>query len=299
VNTPIETVGPLAVAVPAVVAGLAAAHQRFGTLAWADVLEPAIRLAREGIHFPSPGREQIFDDAPRFKDFSETMRVFVHAWDDHTLRQPDLESTLATLAREGPKAMYGGDIGATIVGYLRAEGGLLDMRDLTEYAVEIGPAQQSVYRGFDVFTPGSATGGGVVVPLLRNLERVELGVLEPLGAERMCALVEATGAVWRERLGHKTSVDAGCTDHLVVGDTRGNVVSVTTTLQMLMGSGVTVPGTGVVLNNGMGLFDSAPDRSASIGPGKKSITNMCPTIVLQQGRPVLAIGASGGRPCTS
>jgi gamma-glutamyltranspeptidase/glutathione hydrolase len=81
----------------------------------------------------------------------------------------------------------------------------------------------------------------------------------------------------------------------VAADARGNVVSVTTTLQMLMGSGVTVPGTGIVLNNGMGLFEAAPGRPASIGAGKRAITNMCPTVVLHHARPMLAIGASGGR----
>jgi gamma-glutamyltranspeptidase/glutathione hydrolase len=51
-----------------------------------------------------------------------------------------------------------------------------------------------------------------------------------------------------------------------------------------------VPGTGIVLNNGMGLFEPA-----SLAPAKTALTNMCPTIVLRDGHPVLAIGASGGR----
>ena len=101
----------------------------------------------------------------------------------------------------------------------------------------------------------------------------------------------ATADVWSQRLGASVTADSGCTDHLVVGDAHGNVVSVTTTLQMLMGSGVTVPGTGIVLNNGMSLF--SPD---TLGPGKKATTNMSPTVVAaRRDQPVLAIGASGGR----
>jgi gamma-glutamyltranspeptidase/glutathione hydrolase len=106
----------------------------------------------------------------------------------------------------------------------------------------------------------------------------------------MAGLVDVSADVWARRLGKPLTADAGCTDHLVVGDRDGNVVSVTSTLQMLMGSGVTVPGTGIILNNGMSLF--SPDTLAA---GKKSTTNMSPTVVLRDGQPVLAVGASGGR----
>jgi gamma-glutamyltranspeptidase/glutathione hydrolase len=200
------------------------------------------------------------------------------------------------LARDGPAALYAGDLGAQIARYLRAEGGLLDSADLAAYRVDIRPAMRSTYRGMDVYTSGRDSGGGVLAPVLGRLERLDLASLEPLGAERMAAVIEATGQVWSERLGSTTvTADSGCTDHLVVADRRGNVVSVTTTLQMLMGSGVTVPGTGIVLNNGMCLFDERPGRPNSLAPGKKAITNMCPTVVLRDGQPVVAIGASGGR----
>jgi gamma-glutamyltranspeptidase/glutathione hydrolase len=295
---PIVNTGPKAVTVPGVVAGLAAAHARFGTLPWADLLAPAIRLAAGGIVFPSPGRDQVFDDAPRFKAFGETTRVFVDAWEGDTLRQPDLAATLSTLADDGPALLYSGDLGAAIVRYLRALDGHLDGLDLANYAPEVRRATRCTYHGFEVFTSGSASGGGVLVPLLQRLEHVDMSSLDPLGPRRMSAVVDATAEVWSARLGTGAigaSVDAGCTDHLVVGDAHGNMVSVTSTLQMLMGSGVTVPGTGMVLNNGMGLFTDRPGRADSLEAGKRSVTNMCPTVVVRDGAAVLAVGGSGGR----
>jgi gamma-glutamyltranspeptidase/glutathione hydrolase len=294
---PIVHTGPLAVAVPGVVAGLAAAHARFGTLPWAELLAPAIRLAAEGIVFPSPGRDQVFDDAPRFKQFQETMRVFVDAWEGERLRQPDLAVTLGAMAADGPALLYTGDLGAEIVRYLRTEGGILDQGDLARYAPEVAPAPRCTYHGFEVCTSGSHTGGGVLGPLLHRLEQTNPSSDDPLGPRRMLAVVDATAEVWSRRLGSGVSIDSGCTDHLVVADTHGNIVSVTSTLQTLMGSGVTVPGTGIVLNNGMGLFTDQPGRPDSLAAGKKAITNMCPTVVVRVGdrRPVLATGASGGR----
>jgi gamma-glutamyltranspeptidase / glutathione hydrolase len=285
----IVNTGPLAVTVPAVVAGLAAAHTRFGTLPWTDLLQPAIRIASEGVVFPSPGRDQVFDDAPRFKPFAETTRVFVDAWEADRLRQPDLAATLEAIAQDGPSLLYAGELGAQIVGFLQAAGGILDRQDLASYTPEVCKATCTSYHGFHVFTPGTDTGGGVLAAILRRLDTL-VPTGDPLGPQRMTALVDATADVWSQRLGATVREDSGCTDHLVVGDTHGNVVSVTTTLQMLMGSGVTVPGTGIVLNNGMSLF--SPD---TLAPGKKATTNMSPTIALRDGKPVLAIGGSGGR----
>jgi gamma-glutamyltranspeptidase/glutathione hydrolase len=295
--SPIVNTGPLAVTVPGIVAGLAAAHARFGTLPWAELLAPAIRLAAEGIVFPSPGRDQIFDDVPRFEQFTETLRVFVDAWDVERLRQPDLASTLAALADDGPAVLYSGDLGAEIIRYVRAHGGILDQHDLANYVPEILHAERCTYHGFEVYTASFHSGGGVLLPLLQRLERAELSRDDPLGPRRMLAVVDATAEVWSSRLGTNVTADMACTDHLVVGDTRGNVVSVTSTLQMLMGSGVTVPGTGIVLNNGMSLFSDRPGRPDTVAAGKKATTNMCPTIVVRvgDGAPVLAIGGSGGR----
>ena len=87
----------------------------------------------------------------------------------------------------------------------------------------------------------------------------------------------------------------GCTTHLTVVDKDRNVVSLTSTLGELFGSAVIPRGTGVLLNNGMTWFDPEPGRINSIEPGKRTLWAPTPTIVLQNGRPLLGIGAPGGR----
>jgi gamma-glutamyltranspeptidase/glutathione hydrolase len=87
----------------------------------------------------------------------------------------------------------------------------------------------------------------------------------------------------------------GSTTHLSVADARGNLVALTQTLVNGFGSGVLVPKTGVLLNNAMSWFDPEPGRVNSIAPGKRGLNNMSPLVVLRDGRPLLALGAAGGR----
>jgi gamma-glutamyltranspeptidase/glutathione hydrolase len=285
--------GPLAVIVPGVVAGLAAAHARFGRLPWSTLLAPAVRAAEEGIHFPSPGREQVFEQGQRAARFPETQRVFIDAWDGERLRQPDLARSLRQIAEEGSRALYAGDLGQRIVAHVRSLGGVLDTADLIDYQPTIGPASTVRYRGHAVHMPGENSGGGVLAAVLGALDQVDLPAMQPLGIERIDVLADTFGRVWRDRLAQSSS--GRHTDHLSVADVDGNMVACTTTLQLLLGSAVTVPGTGIVLNSGMGLYDPAPGRFNSVAPGQPATTNMCPTIVLRQDRPRFAVGGSGGR----
>lgn len=84
------------------------------------------------------------------------------------------------------------------------------------------------------------------------------------------------------------------TTHVTTADADGNVVAMTQTINNLFGSKATVPGTGMLLNNTMALFDPHPGTPASVAPGKRVTSSMAPTIVLRDGRPMWALGLPGG-----
>ena len=83
------------------------------------------------------------------------------------------------------------------------------------------------------------------------------------------------------------------TTHLTTADSDGNVVSTTQTIHAVFGSKVTTPGTGMLLNNTMNIFDPHPGNANSIAPGKRMVSSMSPTIVMKDGRPFMALGTPG------
>ncbi len=95
---------------------------------------------------------------------------------------------------------------------------------------------------------------------------------------------------------HVAGVGAGAphTTHVTVADADGNVVAATQTINSLFGSKAMAPGTGMLLNNTMALFDPHPGHTLSVAPGKRMTSSMAPTIVLRDGHPVVALGLPGG-----
>ncbi len=81
---------------------------------------------------------------------------------------------------------------------------------------------------------------------------------------------------------------------MTVADRDGNIVSSTQTINSLFGARYLIPGTGIVPNNNMFLFDPHPGRALSVAPGKRTTTSMAPLIVLHDGRPAFALGLPGG-----
>jgi gamma-glutamyltranspeptidase/glutathione hydrolase len=83
------------------------------------------------------------------------------------------------------------------------------------------------------------------------------------------------------------------TSHLCVADEKGNVVALTQSINSFFGSGVVVPGTGILLNNHLADFDAEAGGPNAIGPGKRPASSIAPTVVMRGGKPVLAIGTPG------
>jgi gamma-glutamyltranspeptidase/glutathione hydrolase len=94
--------------------------------------------------------------------------------------------------------------------------------------------------------------------------------------------------------GNSPLAPASNTTHLVAVDAERNVVSLTESVECYFGSGVTVPETGMILNDTMHDFEPRPGMTNSVGPGKIPMSNMSPTIILREGQPILALGSAGG-----
>ena len=195
-------------------------------------------------------------------------------------------------------AAVGLGIAAALVRDVRAVGGVIDAEDLRACAARIVPATAFPWRNGRILQLATGLTAAPtlarVLPVMRDLAH---GTAPD--AAWYTTLATSLKTAYGERLAglgaEENDKAETCTTHLTVVDADGTMVSMTTTLMSTMGSRVVLPETGVLLNNGIMWFDPRPGRANSIAPGKRPLTNMCPIIMAQDGRPVLAVGASGGR----
>lgn len=295
--------GPYSVAVPGQVAGMALAHERFGTLPWKALLQPAIALAREGMEADWLATVRIAAAAPVLSRHAASVALFLPGgfvpagqWGGPPPRLVNraLAETLERLADAGANDFYRGDIAARIVADAADLGIALDADDLSDYAAREHEALAIDYRDACVFADGSLTGGPSLARVLG-----ELGATPPPSqphAGYYVALAKALGGAFDERfhaMGHD-AVDPACTTHVSVVDAAGHAVSLTQTLLSVFGSKVTLPATGILMNNGLMWFDPRPGGPNAIAPGRWPLANMCPVVLESRGRRV-ALGGSGGR----
>lgn len=117
---------------------------------------------------------------------------------------------------------------------------------------------------------------------------------EPAGAGESPRTPPANGRARGSRGG-----SSDCTTHIGVIDRQRNMVSLTNTAVGLFGARMVVPGTGILLNNGMIWFDPEPEGPNSVGGGKRPLVNMVPVLGFRKGEPYLTLGAPGGRKIVS
>jgi gamma-glutamyltranspeptidase/glutathione hydrolase len=132
---------------------------------------------------------------------------------------------------------------------------------------------------------------------MENLPADRLETIPAVSPER-CGVSHGLSASFPDYMASAVAVGQmadGSTTHLSAMDRDGMAVSCTQTLLSLWGSRVTVPGTGVLLNNGMMWFDPEPGRPNSVAGGKAPLSNMAPVLLSRDGRPWATLGASGGR----
>src|SRR5215510_803647 len=204
----------LAIGVPGTVAGLALAHAKYGSgkFTLAQLIAPAIALARDGI----PIENDIADSLPRSQSrlarWPATVKIFFAdgrpLGPGATLLQRDLADTLGAIAREGPAAFYRGATAEKLVAAVRAAGGIMTREDLERYRpIERTPTVGS-YRGYRILSmPPSSSGGVALVEMLNILEGYRLGEVD--AATRVHLMVEAMKRAYFDRakfLGDPASV---------------------------------------------------------------------------------------------
>jgi len=304
-------VGPASCGVPGTAAGLVRALERFGSVPLGDLVGPGIGLAREGapvnaeqayildilapIHGRLAGARELY--APGGKPLRE----------GDPFRFPELAEALERFGAEGAEPFCRGEVAAALSDFVVAHGGTLGPGDFAAYeAIERRPVR-APFRGAEVLTNPPPSSGGILIAFC-------LGLLERLGdrsgPEQLVAAMDAAnrrrGAEFAESL-YEEEMEAGflepagldlaaadllgSTTHISVLDDDGMCASVTCSNGS--GSGVLVPGTGVILNNMLGEEDLNPLGFHRIAPGRRVPSMMAPTVVLREGEIVLGVGSAG------
>jgi len=298
-------VGYHSIAVPGMVAGLAKALERFGSLKWKDVLAPGTELAQRGMQLDWYMQVMLAQGAHNLMKFPASKasylcddgRVPSIDWQANKryIKLGNLGETMQRLADGGPREFYEGSLARDIVADLQAGGSAISTDDLAGYEAKIVEPLSFEHNGVTVNVAGGLTAGPTLKRAIELAGAATQGKGAP-DADFFAAVAEGMHKAYDERL--KTLGDKPtdtCTTHFCAADSQGNMVALTQTLMSLFGSGVMLPRTGITMNNGMLWFDPEPNRPNSIAPGKKPLCNICPVVVAKDGKPWFCIGASGGR----
>lgn len=362
--------GHLSAGIPGTIAGLAAAHQKYGKLPWSQVVQPSIKLARNGFTVSKILADRLQDKAPLLQKNLAARQIFMPGGRPLTtgsrLIQADLAQTLTSIARN-PRNFYEGTIAQKIDRDMRQNGGLITTADLLAYkpiwrdplcgkfrqyqvcsmpppssggvhllqmlniigdkgldkwgwhspdavhliaeSMRTAYADRSFYLGDPAFTKVPVT--ALTSPGYATLRRQEISLTR---ARPFAQVKPADWSVLRRfqpnaplqspvprPQNQKVSAD---TSHLTVVDRDRRVVSLTFTVNYRFGSGVVVPGTGILLNDEMDDFAVSPGvpnafglvggEANAVAPGKTPLSSMTPTIVTENGKFRLAVGSPGG-----
>ncbi|MEP5765330.1 MAG: gamma-glutamyltransferase [Halieaceae bacterium] len=162
----LSLVGGLAVGVPGTVRGMQVAHERFGSLPWAQLLQPAIRLARDGFLVHKKLAKLRDGALGKFASDTNFERYFAAMNNGSVFRQPELAATLERIAADADD-FYSGKIASQIVAQMKRSGGIITARDLAEYTAVWRAPLRGPWRGHTlVSTPPPSSGGIALTQLL-------------------------------------------------------------------------------------------------------------------------------------
>ncbi|MFV0460299.1 MAG: gamma-glutamyltransferase [Actinomycetales bacterium] len=305
-------VGPGSVATPGALAALGTAHEQFGRLSWADVLAPAIGACRDGFamgtataSFLAQVGEQVYGwDAQTRPLVSGPEGGIVVAGDRQT--NPDLAGTWEQLATRGWQDGYTGELARALADDQSARGGLITMTDLAAYqAVRRTPVTLGLGEWQVALNPPPSVGGPMLAMMLTELTRRGTGWRQIIDIQRAVLGyrfhvhdhsddLEGDGhdlLQQVQRYGLESLPTSASTAHVSVVDSAGNACAIT--MSSGYGSGATVPGTGVMLNNSLGEPELNALGLHALAPGTRLASNMAPTTARTTDGRCLAIGSPG------
>jgi len=169
----------LSVGVPGTVAGLHLAWKEAGSKPWKELVEPAIKLARDGFEVSHGLARSLASMIPEFKKYPASLAQFSKNGQPYEagdiLKQADLARTLTRIAEQGPAGFYEGETAALIEKEMKANGGLITAGDLKAYQAKKRGVVKGTYRGYDVIgMPPPSSGGMAIVQMLNVLEGFDL-----------------------------------------------------------------------------------------------------------------------------
>jgi gamma-glutamyltranspeptidase/glutathione hydrolase len=304
-------VGPASCGVPGTAAGLERALDRFGSVPLADLVGAGARLAREGAPVNAE-QAYILDILQPIHGRLEGTRE-LYAPGGQPLREgdvfkfEDLAEALERFGAEGAAPFCSGEVATALSNFVIEHGGALGPSDLAGYeAIERQPIR-APFRGTEVLiNPPPSSGGILIAYCLGLLER--LG--ERSGPEQLVAAMGAANAARGEAFAeglYGEGLEASLLDPAALDLAAGDLLGSTTHISALdgngmcasvtcsngSGSGVLVPGTGVILNNMLGEEDLNPLGFHAIAPGRRVPSMMAPTVVLRDGEIELGLGSAG------
>lgn len=326
--------GPLPVSVPGAVDGWFKLHERFGTLPMTALLTPAIEYARNGFpvsELIAYYWEMNHARIGHYDGFAETFLIDGKLPQKGDIfKNPGLAVTYEKIATGGRDAFYKGDIAHTIDAYMKAQGGFLSYQDMSTHTSQWVEPISANYRGYDVWELPPNGQGIAALQILNILERYDIEGMGFGSTDYIHTFVEAKKLAFEDRAKFYADpdfntipvdwliskeyakqrqqliddekaakrVDAGIYDgdtiYLTVADKDGNMVSLIQSNYRGMGSGMTPPGLGFILQNRGEMFTLEEGHYNEYRPGKRPFHTIIPAFVTRNGEPVMSFGVMGG-----
>ena len=333
--TKIPSYGPLPVTVPGAVDGWVKLHERFGKLKFASLFEPTIEYAIKGFPITETIAYYLERSQKRFENYPNFNEVWVKngkmPQKGEIFKNPQLASTLKTIAENGREGFYEGPIAQTMVEFIQSQGGFLSYDDLAGFHSEWTPPVSSNYRGYDVWELPPNGQGIAALQILNILENYDLKMMGLYSSEYIHLFTEVKKIVFADRakyyadphfadipvkelisksyakeraklidLNNVSATDepgilkSGDTIYLTVADKYGNMVSLIQSNYRGMGSGMMPPGLGFMLQDRGELFSLDKNHRNALLGGKRPFHTIIPAFVTKKGRPFMSFGVMGG-----